>query len=193
MLGPDDYDLISTVNLSQNNQSSTDNTEKKLPKGRAKVGADLLDCALDAGKSETALKINIMALPADTGIPTNGASVTGQHAPIAWKLYRDPYSFDDPNADKPIAVQKFVLWFVAEVELDQSSKPVEWIIPEVAGSKPKQDFRVERLPLKEAMGSVGLTDPSDRETVSTLYELLKTRKALADAGKWIDPKAPQSK
>lgn len=147
---------------------------RKLPKGRKDIGESIAEAALRETFEETGYKCsNFLPLPAPTLAPAPGTkpkirSILNTEA-VAIRLWPDSRS---RKAEK-VKVQKFVHWYVAEVDVDEKGVPV----PRVEATQlPYEQYDVCEMSLEQACREEdGLSLPEDRRMITSVLELLTKR------------------
>jgi len=163
---PEEYSLVYT-----NDRHSK---LRKLPKGRKDIGESIAEAALRETFEETGYKCsNFLPLPASTLAPAPGTkpeirSILNTEA-VAIRLWSDSRSRE---AEK-IKVQKFIHWYVAEVDVDEKGVPV----PRVENTQlPYEQYDVCEMSLEQACREEdGLSFPEDRLMIASVLELLAKR------------------
>ena len=144
---------------------------RKLPKGRKDIGESIAEAALRETFEETGYKCsNFLPLPAPTlaPAPAETRSILNTEA-VAIRLWPDSHS---RKAEK-VKVQKFIHWYVAEVDVDEKGVPV----PRVEDTQlPYEQYDVCEMSLEQACREEdGLSFPEDRRMIASVLELLTKR------------------
>lgn len=163
---PEEYSLVYINNRRSN--------LRILPKGRKDIGESIAEAALRETFEETGYRCsNFLPLPAPTLAPAPGTNskvrpVWNTEA-VAIRLSPDSHS---RKADK-VKVQKFIHWYVAEVDVDEKGVPVQ----RVEGTQlPYEQYDVCEMSLEQACREQdGLSHPEDRLMIVSVLDLLTKR------------------
>jgi len=163
---PEEYALVYIYNLRTKLLN--------LPKGRKDIGESIAEAALRETFEETGYRCSkFLPLPAPTLAPAPG---TGSRVKPVWnteaiaiRLWPDSHS---RKADK-VKVQKFIHWYVAEVDADEKGVPVQ----RVEGTQlPYEQYDVCEMSLVQACREEnGLSLPEDRRMIAFVVDLLAKR------------------
>jgi len=145
-----------------------------LPKGRKDIGESIAEAALRETFEETGYKCSkFLPLPSPTLAPAPGTEskvkpVWNTEA-VAIRLGPDSHS---RKAEK-VKVQKFIHWYVAEVDVDENGVPVQ----RVEGTQlPYEQYDVCEMSLEQACREEdGLSLPENRQMIASVLELLTRR------------------
>lgn len=145
-----------------------------LPKGRKDIGESIAEAALRETFEETGYKCsNFLPLPAPTlapapGINTKIRPIWNTEA-VAIRLWPDSHS----RKAERVKVQKFIHWYVAEVDVDEKGVPV----PRVEGTQlPYEQYDVCEMSLEQACREEdGLSLAEDRLMIAFVLDLLTKR------------------
>ena len=162
---PEEYNLVYVYNRR--------NKLCNLPKGRKDIGESIAEAALRETFEETGYRCsNFLPLPAPTLAPASGPSkvkpVWNTEA-VAIRLWPDSHS----RKAERVKVQKFIHWYVAEVDVDEKGVPVE----RVEGTQlPYEQYDVCEMSLEQACREEdGLSLPEDRQVIASVLDLLMKR------------------
>lgn len=163
---PEEYNLVYI-----NNRRSK---LRMLPKGRKDIGESIAEAALRETFEETGYKCsNFLPLPAPTLAPAlgtnSGIKPIWNTEAVAIRLWPDSHS---RKAEK-VKAQKFIHWYVAEVDVDEKGVPV----PRVEGTQlPYEQYDVCEMSLEQACREEdGLSLPEDRLMIASVLDLLVKR------------------
>jgi len=163
---PEDYNLVYIFNRRSK--------LRNLPKGRKDIGESIAEAALRETFEETGYKCsNLLPLPLQTLAPAPG---TGSKVKPVWnteaiaiRLWPDSHS----RKMERVKVQKFIHWYVAEVDADENGVPVQ----RVEGTQlPYEQYDVCEMSLEQACREGdGLSNPDDRRMIASVLDLLTER------------------
>lgn len=127
------------------------------------------DAAIRETFEETGYRSTILELPTPSLAP-GAANEKLNKEPIAITMKVDRISRPDHSP-----VQKFIFWWVSEVDLDEDGAPVE----RVEGTQmPYEDYEVCEMSIDESLKEDGLTFEEDRRVVQMAKNLLGRRHQL---------------
>ena len=163
---PEEYNLVYIYN--RRNKLCT------LPKGRKDIGESIAEAALRETFEETGYRCsNFLPLPVPTLAPSPGPKAQVKPVwnteAVAIRLWPDSHS---RKAEK-VKVQKFIHWYVAEVDVDEQQVPVQ----RVEGTQlPYEQYDVCEMSLEQACREEdGLSLPEDRRMIAFVLDLLMKR------------------
>jgi 8-oxo-dGTP pyrophosphatase MutT (NUDIX family) len=147
---------------------------RNLPKGRKDINESIAEAALRETFEETGYKCsNFLPLPAPTLAPAPGTKPMNRPIwnteAVAIRLWPDSHS----RKAERVKVQKFVHWYVAEVDVDEKGVPV----PRVEGTQlPYEQYDVCEMSLEQACREEdGLSLSEDRLMIAFVLDLLTKR------------------
>lgn len=159
---PEEYSLIYIHNRK--------NKQRVLAKGRKDIGESITQAATREAFEETGYKCSIIPLATPTLAPNPSLDTVNTEA-IGVTLKIDYMS----RKEEEVPVEKFVYWFVAEVEVDSNGIPV---VREEGTQLEYEQYDVREMSLDESLiveeGS-GLSHEADRAMVSMAKRLLVKR------------------
>lgn len=160
---PQDYSLIYILKRATG--------EKVLAKGRKDVHEAIPDAASRESYEETGYKNTIIELPTRSLAPGAVDLVNNKEA-IGVTLNPDNMS----RRKEKVTVQKFVFWWVSEVDLDAEGNPLQ----RVDGTQlPYEDYEVREMSLDDSLTDGGISNPSHRKMIEEARDLLVKRYEMA--------------
>ncbi|KAG8831024.1 hypothetical protein FRC17_003874 [Serendipita sp. 399] len=146
------------------------NGDKVLAKGRKDVGEAIQEAAVRETFEETGYKTTVIELPTPSLAPGTQSTIMNQES-IGITLKIDGISRKDK-----VFVQKFVFWWVSEVDCDESGNPVQ----RAEGTQLEyENYDVEEMSFESCLAHDGLTFAEDRRMVDLARTLLLRRHELA--------------
>lgn len=145
--------------------------EKVLAKGRKDVHEAIPDAAARESYEETGYQNTIIALPTRSLAPGTSDLANNKEA-IGVTLNPDSMS----RRKERVVVQKFVFWWVSEVDVDTNGIPME----RVEGTQlPYENYEVQEMSLVDSLAAGGISNASHRKMIELARNLLLKRHELA--------------
>jgi len=159
---PEDYNLIYIKKRSG---------EKVLAKGRKDVHEAIPDAAARESYEETGYRNTIIELPTRSLAPGT-KDISHNKEAIGVTLNPDGMS----RREDKVVVQKFVFWWVSEVDLDAKGQPML----RVEGTQlPYENYEVEEMSLADSLTAGGISNAEHRKMIELAKNLLLKRYEMA--------------